>query len=113
MQDYVLVWHLGGAYVKAPMRGTADFMWHGWSNGGKNQNQKKSLGLPTILKQIPGPKTKPQNLTKSIRKKNRHRATQLGYTGTTTNLHIILNTPKNPYLNQASQKKPQIENFKP
>ena len=27
-----------------------------------------------------------------------------GYAGTTTNLQIILNTPKNPYLNEATQK---------
>ena len=27
-----------------------------------------------------------------------------GYTGTITNLQIVLNTPKNPYLNQATQK---------
>ena len=43
--------------------------------------------------------------------------------GTITNLQILLNTPKNPYLNQATQKilvkiflppkNPEIENFKP
>jgi len=27
--------------------GTPDFKWQGWANGGKNQNPKKSLGLPT------------------------------------------------------------------
>ena len=41
--------------------------------------------------------------------------------GTITNLQIVLNTPKNPYLNQATQKhtchnfptpkNPEIENF--
>ena len=46
-----------------------------------------------------------------------------GYTGTTTNLQIVLETQRNPYLNQATQKKyfqiflpkknPRIENFKP
>ena len=46
-----------------------------------------------------------------------------GYTGTITNLQIVLNTPKNPYLNQATQKNtcqnfptpknPEIEKFKP
>ena len=30
--------------------------------------------------------------------------TRPGYAGTTTNLQIVLNTPKNPYLNQATQK---------
>ena len=48
---------------------------------------------------------------------------QPGYTGTITNLQIVLNTPKNPYLNQATQKNTcqnfptskntEIENFKP
>ena len=43
--------------------------------------------------------------------------------GTITNLQILLNTPKNPYLNQATQKilakiflpkkYPEIENLKP
>ena len=33
------VWHA---------QGTTDFKWHGWSNDGKNQNPKKSLGLPTV-----------------------------------------------------------------
>ena len=49
--------------------------------------------------------------------------TRPGYMGTTMNLQIILNTQKNPYLNQATQKNtcqifipkknPGIENFKP
>ena len=30
--------------------------------------------------------------------------TRPGYAGTTTNLQIVLNTQKNPYLNQATQK---------
>ena len=30
--------------------------------------------------------------------------TRPGYAGTTTNLQIVLNTPKNPYLNQVTQK---------
>ena len=33
-----------------------------------------------------------------------HRTTQPGYAGSTTNLQIVLNTQKNPYLNQATQK---------
>ena len=46
-----------------------------------------------------------------------------GCMGAITNLQIVLNTPKNPYLNQASQKNTcqnfptqknsEIENFKP
>ena len=30
-----------------PKGDTPDFKWQGWSNGAKNQNPKKSLGLPT------------------------------------------------------------------
>ena len=30
-----------------PGGGAPDFKWQGWSNGGKNQNPKKSLGLQT------------------------------------------------------------------
>ena len=47
--------------------------------------------------------------------------TQTRYAGTITNLQIVLNTQKNPYLNQATQKNtcqncptqknPEIENF--
>ena len=48
---------------------------------------------------------------------------QPGYAGTMTNLQIVLDTPKNPYLNQANQKNtcqnfptpknPETENLKP
>ena len=33
-----------------------------------------------------------------------HRTTQPRYSGTTTNLQVVLNTQKNSYLNQATQK---------
>ena len=36
--------------------------WRELSNGGKNQNPKKSLGLQTKPKKIPGPKFNPQKL---------------------------------------------------
>ena len=49
--------------------------------------------------------------------------TQPGYAGTMTNLQIVLDTPKNPYLNQANPKNtcqnfptpknPETENLKP
>ena len=35
--------------------GALDFKWRGCSNGGKNQNQKKFLGLPTEPKNVMGP----------------------------------------------------------
>ena len=51
------------------------------------------------------------------------RTTRAGYARTITNLQIVLNTPKNPYLNQATQtntcqnfpttQNTEIENFKP
>ena len=41
-----------------PRGGTPDFKWQGWSNGGKNQNPKKSPGLHTNPK-----KSLDQNLT--------------------------------------------------
>ena len=51
------------------------------------------------------------------------RTTWLRYTGTTTNLQIVVNSQKNPFLHQATQKNtcqillpkkhPGIKNFKP
>ena len=35
-----------------------------------------------------------------------------GFACTTTNLQIVLNTPKNLFFNQAAQKNPGIKNFK-
>ena len=35
-----------------------------------------------------------------------------GFACTTTNLQIVLNTPKNLFFNQATQKNPGIKNFK-
>ena len=45
-----------------PRESTPDFKWRGWLNGGKNQNPKKSLGLPAKPKKIPGPKISPPNI---------------------------------------------------
>ena len=43
--------------------GTWDFKWRGWSKyGAKSQDPKKSLGLPTKPKKIPGPKINPQKI---------------------------------------------------
>ena len=50
------------------------------------------------------------------------RTIRSGYAGTTTNIQIVLNTPKNPFLNQATEKilakisypqKPGVDHFKP
>ena len=42
--------------------GTPEFKWQGWSNGGKNQNPKKSVGLQTKPQKIPGPKFNPPKI---------------------------------------------------
>ena len=44
-------------FVKTPTGRPWGVLWI-WSNGCKNQNLKKSVGLPTKLKKIPGPKLK-------------------------------------------------------
>ena len=46
-------WHL---WYPCPRGDNPDFKWQGWSNGGKNQNPKKSLGLQTKLTKITCPK---------------------------------------------------------
>ena len=45
-----------------PKGGTLEFKWQGWSNGGKNQNPKKSVGLQTKPQKIPGPKFNPPKI---------------------------------------------------
>ena len=67
--------------------GGPDFKWQGWSNGGKNQNPKTSLGLHTKPNKIPGPK-----FHFSLFAELRGRA----YVVTITNLQIVLNTQKIP-----------------
>ena len=42
--------------------GTPDFKWQGCLKGAKNLNPKKSLGVQTQPKKIPGPKIKPQKI---------------------------------------------------
>ena len=46
---------LGGGGWGGWREGALDFEWRGCSNGGKNQNQKKFLGLPTEPKNVMGP----------------------------------------------------------
>ena len=96
--------------------GIPDFKWQGWSNGAKNQNPEKSLGLSTNPKKSPDQKLTPQishaeflsleNLQKEkpVWLYLNRRTTWLGYTGSTTNLQIVLNSQKNPCLNQATQE---------
>ena len=94
---------------------TPDFKWQGWLNGGKNQNPKKSLGLQTNPKksldqnltpqkchaEFPSHKNFQRNYTARIRGENTQ---ELSHAGTITNLQVVLNTQKHPYLNQPNQK---------
>ena len=43
-----------------PLGDAPDFKWEGWSNGSKNKNSTKSLGLQTESKKIPGPNFNPK-----------------------------------------------------
>ena len=48
--------------------GNSGFQVTGWWNGGKNQHPKKSLGLQTKPKNIPGPKFNPPKIQCPISK---------------------------------------------
>ena len=74
-----------------PKGGTLEFKWQGWSNGGKNQNPKKSVGLQT--------KPLDQNLTpkKSHAEFPSHKNFQRALNDITQKIEtLVLNTPKNP-----------------
>ena len=71
--------------------GTSDFKWQGWSNGANNKTQKNSMWILN-LKNLQKEKThlvvlKSQNYAAGIR----------GH-------YHVLNSQRNPYLNQATQK---------
>ena len=48
-----------GKLLSGEAWGTLDFKWQRWSNGGKNQSPKKSLGLQTKSPKIPCPISQP------------------------------------------------------
>ena len=92
-------------------RGTPNFKWQGWSNGGKNQNPKKSLGLQTKPKQIPWPKFNPQKIPCQI---SSHKNFQKALSDITRKIEtLVLNTPKNTCQNFPTKKNPEIENLTP
>ena len=76
--------------------GTPGFKWRGWSNGCKNQNPKESHAEFPRLKNFQKAKQVWLYFFTLVAELSRP-----GYAGTTTNLQIDVNTPENPYLNQA------------
>ena len=122
-------------YVHSP----ADFLLYvrspggeggGWSNGGKSQNPKTSLGLQTKRKkkshaEFPNHKTvqKAEAVVEQVCFYFIRRTTRPGVRRNYHDLQIVLNTPKKSLLNQVTQKmpakiflppkNPQMENLKP
>ena len=77
--------------------GTLDFKWRGWSNGEKLKTPKN----PWEETFTPLQKSHTLNI---ITGAYISRTSRPGYAGSATNLQIVFNTPKNPYLNQATPK---------
>ena len=67
-----------------PRGSTSDFKWRGWSNGGKNQNLKKSLDQKINPQKIPNGISKHRNFPE--------------------NWYNMKNTPQNPYLIKMLKK---------
>ena len=81
--------------------GTSDFKWQGWSSGGKNQNPRRPLD------QYLTPKTSHAEFPS-------HKNFQKALNGITRKIEtLILNTQKNPYLNQAVAQKILAKIFLP
>ena len=118
--------------LSLPLRAgdTLDFKWWGWSNGGKNQNPKKSLGLPTkpTKKSLDQKLTPKKSHAKFLSLKNLQKAlndiTQKIWTIEIECLCLFINhtiwiyrlfwiPPKIPYLNQATQEKMLAKFFYP
>ena len=100
--------------VRERGRGTPDFKWQEWSNGGKNQTKKipRASNKPPQNPKIPRPNIIPPknsmpNFQTLISRKS------FKWYNKKKNLQIVLNTQTNPLFNQATPKNPGIENFKP
>ena len=95
--------------------GSQDFKWQGWSNGGKNQNIPKSLGLQVKCRKIPGPKFHPSEIPSWMFEPNNLLAELRGRD--TWELSPIFRLfwipPKNTCQNFPTKKYPEIENVKP
>ena len=116
------------------MGGIPDFKCPGWLNGGQKSKPQKTPRASNKTQKNLWSKINPQNIACQISKPWKKSQNKFGctlfvelclweYGGATTNLQIVLNTPKNPYLNQATPKKyftnfpnpknPRIEDLKP
>ena len=88
--------------------GSPDFKWQVWSNGGKNQNPKKSLGLQTEPRKMPGPKFNPKIIPCRISEPQK-----FIYTWELSRIfRLFWIRKKNPFLNQATPKN-TCQNFPP
>ena len=118
----------------SPMGGIPDFKCPGWLNGGQKSKPQKTPRASNKTQKNLWSKINPQNIACQISKPWKKSQNKFGctlfvelclweYGGATTNLQIVLNTPKNPYLNQATPKKyftnfpnpknPRIKDLKP
>ena len=91
--------------------GTQDFNRQGWSNGGKSQNPKTSLGLQTKRKkkshaEFPNHKNfqKAETVAEQVWFYFIRRTTRPGVRRNYHDLQIVLNTPKKSLLNQVTPK---------
>ena len=101
----------GGGRGGGCVGGYSRFQVMGMMKWGQNQNPKRSV----VQKFPPPPHTKKKfhaefpNLKKSSKTNlvilHLQNYVAWVYAGATTNLQIVLNTPQNPYLNQATPKK--------
>ena len=100
--------------------GTPDFKWWRWSNGGKNQNPKKSLGLPTKPQKNPWTKQTGSKQVWLCFKKQNYTAGIRGHYHESSDCFkcprkFLLKSsyPKKYLPNFPTQKNPVIANFKP
>ena len=101
-KTFAYYWQRIVVWGQVPRRGSPDFRWHGWSNGGKNQEKKNPLGFKQNSK-----KSLDQNLTpkKSHAEFPSHKNFQKALNDITRRIEtLVFNTQKTPYFNQATQK---------
>ena len=94
-----------------PRGGTLDFKWQGWSNVGKTQNPENSLGLPTKPNTITGAKKTFE--IECLCLFLHHTIWSYHTRALPRILRLFWWPPKNPYLNQATQKKSFLKSSRP